>query len=40
VTPQRWTSDYRVVPFVTTPGAPISTRTTLVVEHGRPGIVG
>ncbi len=39
VTPERWTTDYRVVPFVTRPGAPISTRSTLVVENGRPGLI-
>jgi alkaline phosphatase D len=39
LTPERWTTDYRVVPFVTAHGAPISTRKTLVVENGRPGIV-
>jgi alkaline phosphatase D len=35
---QRWRSDFRVVPFVTTPGAPISTRASYVVEDGRPGV--
>ena len=39
VTPERWTSDFRVVPYVSRPGAPISTRASLVVENGRPGIV-
>jgi alkaline phosphatase D len=33
----RWTSDYRVVQYVTRPGSPISTRASFVVEHGRPG---
>jgi alkaline phosphatase D len=37
VTPERWTADYRVVPFVTRPGAPITTRASFVVEDGRPG---
>jgi alkaline phosphatase D len=37
VTPQTWQADYRVVPFVTKPDAPISTRATFVVEDGRPG---
>jgi alkaline phosphatase D len=37
VTPERWTSEYRVVPYVTRPGAPIGTRATFVVESGRPG---
>jgi alkaline phosphatase D len=38
LTPERWQSDYRVVPFVTTPDAPISTRASFVVENGRPGV--
>jgi alkaline phosphatase D len=37
LTPARWQSDYKVVPFVTTPDAPISTRASFVVENGRPG---
>ncbi len=37
VTPDRWTADYRVVPFVERPGAPISTRATFVVESGKAG---
>ncbi|MFI2231861.1 alkaline phosphatase D family protein [Nocardia testacea] len=32
-----WRSDYRVVPYVGRPGAPIGTRAAYVVEHGRPG---
>jgi alkaline phosphatase D len=38
VTPERWTTDYRVVPFVSRPGASIETPASLVVEDGRPGI--
>ena len=38
VTRERWTTDYRVVPFVTRPGASVETRASLVVENGRPGI--
>jgi alkaline phosphatase D len=34
----RMTSDYRVVPYVSRPGAPIATRATMVVEDGRPGL--
>ncbi|HWJ56489.1 MAG TPA: alkaline phosphatase D family protein, partial [Vicinamibacterales bacterium] len=34
----RWTTDYRVVPFVSRPGASVETRASLVVENGRPGI--
>jgi alkaline phosphatase D len=37
VTPDRWQSDYRVVSFVSKPGADIKTRATFVVENGRPG---
>lgn len=39
VTPETWRSDFRVVPYVTRPGAPISTRATYVVEDGRPGVI-
>jgi len=35
VTPERWKTDYRTVPFVSRPGAPIATRATFVVEAGR-----
>ena len=38
VTPDRWRADCRVVPFVTRPGAPISTRASFVVENGVPGV--
>jgi alkaline phosphatase D len=34
----RWTTDYRVVPFVSRPGASVETRASLVVENGRPGV--
>jgi alkaline phosphatase D len=37
VTPVRWSTHYRTVPFVTKPDAPILTRKTFVVENGRPG---
>jgi alkaline phosphatase D len=37
VTPERWQADYRIVPFVTKPGAEVKTRASLVVENGRPG---
>jgi alkaline phosphatase D len=39
VTPQRWQADYRVVERVTTPGAPVVTRKSFVVEAGRPGLM-
>jgi alkaline phosphatase D len=38
ITRDRWTTDYRVVPFVTKPGASVETRASLVVENGRPGV--
>ncbi|MFD6221130.1 alkaline phosphatase D family protein [Nocardia asteroides] len=34
-----WRTDFRVVPYVTTPGAPISTRASFVVQDGVPGAV-
>ena len=37
VTASEWTTDFRVVDFVTVPGAPVRTRATYVVEDGRPG---
>ncbi|MBI1765028.1 MAG: alkaline phosphatase D family protein [Acidobacteria bacterium] len=37
VTPEKWQTDFRVVPFVTKPDAPVSTRASFVVENGRPG---
>ncbi len=38
LTPERWETDFRIVPFVTTPGAPVSTRATYAVEAGSPGV--
>ncbi len=37
VTPERWTSAYRVLDYVTRPGAPRKTLAEFVVENGRPG---
>ncbi|ACQ82227.1 Alkaline phosphatase [Beutenbergia cavernae DSM 12333] len=31
-------TEYRIVPYVTSPGAPITTRATVFVESGRPGV--
>lgn len=39
LTPQRWTTDYRSVPFVTRPGAPVETAATYILESGKPGAV-
>ncbi|HEV2753840.1 MAG TPA: alkaline phosphatase D family protein, partial [Solirubrobacteraceae bacterium] len=33
----QWRSDFRIVPYVTRPGAPVSIRASFVVEDGRPG---
>ncbi|NYJ00093.1 alkaline phosphatase D [Nocardioides thalensis] len=38
VTREEWRSDYRVIPYVTRPDAPVSTRATWVVENGVPGV--
>lgn len=38
LTPEKWQSDYRVVPFVQKPDAPISTRASFVVENGQEGV--
>lgn len=38
-TPERLVAAYRVVPYVTRPGAPVVTRATFVVEDGRPGLL-
>ena len=37
VTPSQLTSDFRTLPYVTKPGAPVSTRASFVIESGRPG---
>lgn len=39
LTRERWLTEYRVVPYVTMPDAPISTRASFVVEDGRVGAV-
>jgi alkaline phosphatase D len=38
LTPGGWRTDYRVVPYVTRPGAPVTTRASVYVEAGEPGI--
>ena len=35
---RQWRTDYRVVPYVKRPGAPVSTRQSFVIEAGRPGL--
>jgi alkaline phosphatase D len=37
VTPDRWQTDFRVLPFVTKRDAEIMTRASYVVENGKPG---
>jgi alkaline phosphatase D len=37
ITPERWTSHYRTVPYVSRPGAPRVDRKSFVVLDGRPG---
>lgn len=36
VTPEQWQANYRTVPYVSRPGAPLHTRASFVVESGRP----
>ncbi|HLA91545.1 MAG TPA: alkaline phosphatase D family protein [Gemmatimonadaceae bacterium] len=38
VTPDEWRADYRTVPFVSRPGAPVETASAWVVRRGRAGI--
>ena len=39
VTPTHWAADYRVVPYVRRPDAPVSTRASFTIEAGRRGAV-
>jgi alkaline phosphatase D len=38
LTPAEWRTDYRVVPYVTRPGAPVTTRASVYVAAGEAGI--
>jgi len=38
LTPDEYRTDYRLVPYVTQPGADVYTRASFVVENGRPGL--
>ncbi|USK36371.1 alkaline phosphatase D family protein [Bacillus sp. F19] len=38
VTPDNWQSDYMVLPYVSRPDAPISTRVSFLAENGKPGL--
>jgi len=37
IAPGEWRTDYRTVPYVSRPGAPLETHASFVVENGRPG---
>ncbi len=39
VTPARWRADFKVLPRVTVPGAPISVRKSFVVEDDNPRLL-
>ncbi|SDH86704.1 alkaline phosphatase D [Alteribacillus persepolensis] len=38
ITPEQWTTDYLIVPYVTEKGAPVQKLASFTVENGRPGI--
>ena len=38
LTPDQWRADYRVLPYISRPGAPIYTRASFVTEAGNPGL--
>lgn len=38
LTPEEWRADYRVLPYVRQPGAPVYTRASFVTEAGNPGL--
>ena len=38
LTQDTWQTDYQVIPYVTRPGAPVSTRASFVVEDGQPSL--
>lgn len=39
LTPRTWTADYRVVPYVSQPGAEVFTRASFAVRSGEPGLI-
>jgi alkaline phosphatase D len=39
VTPQRWQADFRVIEKVTSPGLPVTTRQSFIVEADHPGLM-
>jgi alkaline phosphatase D len=38
VTETEWRAEYRTVPFVSRPGAPVETPTRWRLQHGRAGV--
>jgi alkaline phosphatase D len=38
-TPEAWQTDFRTVPFVTRPGAPVATASSWRLENGLPGVI-
>ncbi|WP_089969035.1 alkaline phosphatase D family protein [Lihuaxuella thermophila] len=38
VTPETWQTDYRVLPYVSRPGAPVTTQASFIMENGKPGL--
>ncbi len=38
LTPDEWRSDFRVLPYVSQPGAPVYTRASFVTQAGNPGL--
>ena len=39
LTPEQWRTDYRVLPYIKQPGAPVYTRASFITEAGNPGLV-
>ena len=38
LTPEEWRADYRILPFVKQPGAPVFTKASFAIEAGNPGL--
>ena len=38
LTPESWTTHFRVTPFVDKPDSPIGTKASFVIERGQPGV--
>jgi alkaline phosphatase D len=39
ITPKQWRTDFRVVPYVLKPNAPVSTRASFIVQDKHPGVL-